>query len=70
MNCVVIFLKIACLGMEKVCIKNLENGNQLWTVNFNITLPNVERIEIRTLPRDPKDLLKFLPSIKKQINIL
>ena len=56
-------------------VKNLENGNHLLTFNFKIKIPDdissfsSDNVEIRVLPRDPRAMLQFLPTIKQQLSV-
>jgi hypothetical protein len=63
--------------MESVStsVKNLENGNHLLTFNLKIKMPEdissftSDNVEIRVLPRDPRVMLQFLPTIKQQLGV-
>ena len=47
----------------------LSNGNHLLTIRVNLGVP-LKNLEFGPLPETPNEMLKYLPMVKKKVNLL
>lgn len=47
----------------------LSNGNHLLTIRVNLGAP-LKTLELGPLPETPSEMLKYLPMVKKKVNLL